>query len=253
MTERATLPLLDTRVGIATPEGVLVQLNPAGPVPRALAFAVDFLLRGGVYVLGSFLLPFALQKSGVGLLLLLVFLLEWFYPLLFETLNGGVTPGKAVVGLAVVEQDGRPVGWSASTIRNFLRVADMLPFAYLAGIASMLLTSRFQRLGDLAAGTLVVHRGNTAINRARAMPAVAPLAPTVALSTAEQHALVALAARHDRLSQARLDELAAIAPSLTGSDPAHQRERLLGIARYLSGDRAADGTAAPARRPGGRP
>lgn len=232
----ATLPLLDTRTGVETPEGVAIALTPAGPVPRALALMLDLLLRGGIYLIASLTLPL-LGKSGTGLLLLLMFLVEWFYPVLFEVLNHGVTPGKAAVGIAVVEEDGRPVGWTASTVRNFLRIADLLPFAYFFGLLSMLLTTRFQRLGDLAAGTLVVHRGKTKKTARAPLPAAAPLAPTITLDAGEQHALVALAARHHQLSAERLDELAALAPVLTGRDPARRSARLLGIARYLSGDR----------------
>lgn len=229
--------LLDTRVGIDTPEGVSIALSPAGPVPRALAWLLDFMLRAGVYLVGGILFSL-LDKAGTGLMLLLVFLTEWFYPVLFEVLNRGVTPGKAALELAVVESSGQPVGWTASTVRNFLRIADMLPFAYLIGVLSMLLTRRFQRLGDLAAGTLVVHRGRTGKTGTVAHDRPAPaLAPTVALDVGEQHALVALVARQHRLSDERLNELAALAPALTGRDPALQRTRLLGIARYLAGGR----------------
>lgn len=238
--------LLDTRRGVETPEGVSIALTPAGPVPRALAWVLDLLLRIGVYLLASMLLPL-LGSAGTGLILLLVFLLEWFYPVFFEVLNDGVTPGKAAVGIAVVEEDGRPVGWSASTVRNFLRIADMLPFGYFFGLLSMLLTERFQRLGDLAAGTLVVHRGQMAKTAKVPLPDVAPLAPTVALDAGEQHALVALATRHVRLSPERLDELAALAPALTGRDPPQRRARLLGIARYLSGDHGTGGNGAGVR------
>lgn len=238
MSVRTSTPLLDTRVGIETPEGVPITLSPAGPVPRALAWMLDFLLRAGVYVTGAILMG-ALGKAGFGIVLLLVFLLEWFYPVFFEVLNRGATPGKLALGIAVVEENGHPVGWSASTVRNFLRVADMLPFGYLIGLVSMLLSPRFQRLGDLAAGTLVVHRGNTAAARQGRLPerTVPVVAPTIALDVEEQHALVALVRRESRLSVERLDELAAIAPALTGHDSGRRRARLLGIARYLAGER----------------
>lgn len=230
-----TAPHLDTTVGIETPEGVSLTLSPAGPVPRALAWAIDQLLRVAVYFAASMvLLP--MKSTGQGLLLLLVFLLEWFYPVLFEVLARGATPGKAALDIAVVELDGRPVSWSSSTVRNFLRTVDFLPLLYCAGLISMLFTRRFQRLGDLAAGTLVIHRGNRAARRTQAI-AVTPFSPTVALAPEEQHALLALAGRHTRLSPERIAELAAIAPALTGNTPALQAERLLGIARYLTGER----------------
>ncbi|MFZ5755910.1 MAG: RDD family protein [Pseudomonadota bacterium] len=228
---------LDTRVGIETPEGVQILLSPAGPVPRALAWLLDLMLRLGIYLVAGSLLAL-LGTSGMGLMLLVVFLCEWFYPVLFEVFNRGATPGKAALGIAVVESSGHPVGWASSTVRNFLYFIDFLPALYLTGLVSILLTQRFQRLGDLAAGTLVVHRGNS--HRPRRVPRdldVPPLAPTVALQPAEQHALVALASRHAQLSNERLDELAALAPALTGHEPALQRRRLLGIARYLAGGR----------------
>lgn len=226
---------LDTRFGVDSPEGVSIALAPAGPVPRALAWLLDLMLRGVVYFVAGIALA-ALGRSGMAILALLAFLLEWFYPVLFEVLNGGVTPGKAALGLAVVEEDGRPVGWSSSTVRNFLRYADFMPFAFFAGVLSMLFTRRFQRLGDLAAGTLVVHRNRPLKITLAALPPVPPLAPNVPVDASERHALVALSTRHARLSTERLDELAALAPALTGRTPAQQRLRLLGIARYLAGD-----------------
>lgn len=247
----ATSPArLDTTLGIETPEGVALTLSPAGPVPRALAWAIDQLLRGAVYF-GAALLLLPMQSAGQGLLLLLVFLLEWFYPVLFEVLARGATPGKAALDLAVVELDGRPTGWSSSTVRNFLRTVDFLPFLYFAGLASMLLSRRFQRLGDLAAGTLVIHRGRRAAQRPQPIT-VAAHAPNVTLAPEEQHALLALASRHAQLSGERLAELAAIAPALTGNDTARQRERLLGMARYLAGDRDAPAASGitPAQAPG---
>lgn len=227
---------LDTTVDIETPEGVCLTLSPAGPVTRALAWLIDQMIRGSVYFLAAMLLV-PMKTAGTGLLLLLVFLLEWFYPVLFEVLNRGTTPGKAMMHLAVVETDGRPVGWSSSTVRNFLRTADFLPFLYCAGLISMLSTRRFQRLGDLAAGTMVVHRNQRDGTPRLSEPVTAAaLAPVIALTQDEQHALVALSSRHARLSGERLDEMAAIAPALTGNERQHQRERLLGVARYLSGD-----------------
>ena len=98
----------------------------------------------------------ALAGLGQGLMLLGFFLLEWFYPVFFE-LRSGATPGKRAMGLRVVHDDGTPVGAVASVIRNLLRVADFLPLFYAAGLVSCLVDRDFRRLGDLAAGTLVVH------------------------------------------------------------------------------------------------
>ena len=67
-----------------------------------------------------------------------VFLLEWFYPVFFEVYRNGATPGKQALNLAVVQDDGIPVGWSASMVRNLLRTADLLPFLYGCGLLSMM-------------------------------------------------------------------------------------------------------------------
>ena len=137
-----------------TPEGVDLGLSVAGPVPRALALALDSLIRLGLYLL---LLPLlSLSKLGAGLFLLGIFLVDWLYPVLFEVYRGA-TPGKRAMGLAVVHDDGTPVGLAASLIRNLLRIIDFLPLFYGVGLVSCLVDRDFRRLGDLAAGTLVIH------------------------------------------------------------------------------------------------
>lgn len=78
------------------------------------------------------------------------------YPLIFETLNGGRTPGKVAFGLRVVMADGGSLSFTAAAIRNVLRLIDFLPWFYAVGVVSVLVTSRRTRLGDLAAGTIVV-------------------------------------------------------------------------------------------------
>jgi uncharacterized RDD family membrane protein YckC len=227
--------LLDGRFPVETPEGVTITLTPAGIVPRALAWLVDLMLRGAAYLVGGLLLSL-FGKGGTGLFLVFMFLLEWFYPVLFEVLGSGATPGKRVMGLVVVEADGRPVGWSASTVRNLLRFADFLPFGFLAGLLSMLASTRAQRLGDLAAGTLVVyHEQQATIPPAPRDRALEALPPPFALRADEAQALIALVERAPLLSPERIEELAALAPALTGDEPARRRTRLLGIAHYLAG------------------
>ncbi len=148
---------LDTRYQIETPEGIDLPLRPAGLVPRVLAFAFDLVARG--VIMGVLMVPLALLGNvGLGLGALLLFLVSWWYMVLFEVLNQGCSPGKQVMGLRVVQDDGTPVGWSASLIRNLLRFVDMLPFGYFLGAISCLQHPHFKRLGDLAAGTLVVYR-----------------------------------------------------------------------------------------------
>lgn len=226
--------MLDTRSALPTPEGVDLTLDLAGPVPRATAFAIDLLIRCAVYAVLAAALS-GLGKVGLGLLLISLFIIEWLYPVLFEVLGRGATPGKRSVGLQVVEADGRQVGWSASLIRNLLRTADFLPFCFGFGILFMLFHPRFQRLGDLAAGTVVVwqHRNESSGNSSEERP----IEPPLKLRLPEQKALIAFADRAPRLSEARQEELAGILAPLSRDNGKPTVKRLLGMASYLSGAR----------------
>lgn len=225
--------MLDTIRAIETPEGVTIELRLAGPVPRALAWAIDFAIRVVVYtIVASVVLRFG--RLGQGILLITVFLLEWFYPVLFEVYRNGATPGKQALNLAVVQDDGIPVGWSASMVRNLLRTADLLPFLYGCGLLSMMLTRDFKRLGDIAARTVVVYRDTA--RPLPALPEATPRHPPVLLTANEQQALIAFAVRTRRLTVERAEELAQIAAAIGGPSPAGLRE-LLGYARYIAGER----------------
>ncbi len=225
---------LDTFIAIETPEGVSLELAVAGPVVRALAWAIDFLLRCLGYLIGASSLPY-LGEFGIGLSLLALFLVEWTYPVLFEVLSSGQTPGKRALGIRVLHETGVPVGWSTSVVRNLLRVVDFLPLAYGFGLVAMLLTRDFQRLGDLAAGTIVVYTGAPSGTVAR--PEVPPMAPPVMLRTEEQLAVLSFAERSSGLSPARARELASIAEPLTGARGALAVKRLNQIASWLRGER----------------
>lgn len=227
--------MLDTRQAVPTPEGVDLTLVPAGAVARASAFVVDLLIRGALLAAIATAIGM-LGKLGMGLFLLLAFLVEWFYPVLFELASGGATPGKKMFGLCVVEADGRPVGPAASLIRNLLRAADFLPFLFAFGLLAMLFHPRFQRLGDMAAGTLVVWAPVPV--PAPLLPAAAVVAPSARLRLAEQQALIAFAERSPRLSPERQQELAVILTPLTRArTPAEGVEKLRGMARWLAGER----------------
>ena len=226
------LPLLDTRLLVETPEGIDLILRPAGLMPRALAFGIDLLIRGAI-LLAAFVLLGLLGQFGAGLGTILYFLVNWWYPVLFEVLYQGRTPGKKAMGLHVVHDDGTPVGWAASLTRNLLRAVDMLPFAYCLGAISCLSHSQFKRLGDLAAGTLVVYRDEEP-KQPQPPEAEAERAP-FPLSLAEQRAVLDFAERRTSLSTARRTELAAILAEPLDSLPEHAEARLNGIARGLLG------------------
>jgi len=233
--------MLDTRRGVETPEGVKLEMRPAGPVPRFAAFGIDIFIRSIVYmILGP--LTAMVGNFGTGLFLILLFLIEWFYPVVFELSLAGATPGKRIMGIAVVEDNGLPVSVGASITRNLLRFVDFLPVMYGFGILSMLLTADFKRLGDLAAGTQVVYREKKTVTRK--LPDAAPLALERPLAVETQLALIGLAERSPRLTEERLDELLVLAVRASGRQdaPAAQagmRQRVFGMAQWLMGKRGA--------------
>ena len=230
--------VLDTVVEAETPEGILLELRPAGLTARVYAFALDWLIRLAVMYAAAVVAAF---MGGIGLAfwIILFFVLEWFYPIVFELTPSGTTPGKRAFGLKVVMDNGLPVTPAASVTRNLLRVADFLPFGYGFAIVSLLLRSDCKRLGDIAAATMVVHE-------ARAVPRitldeVAPVAPARQLTLEDQAAVVALAARAPRLTIERLDELAALAATVSGDGGRGGPEvtrRVLGVAQWVLGRRA---------------
>ncbi|HEX5041727.1 MAG TPA: RDD family protein [Candidatus Polarisedimenticolaceae bacterium] len=224
---------IDTVRRVETPEGVELDLPLAGPVVRAQAWVVDTLIRGAISM-GAGMVAFPFGALGRGFALLVMFGLTWVYPVLFEVLRRGATPGKAVMGLRVVHDNGTPVGWTASAVRNLIRAADFLPFGYAAGLLSCLLDTDFRRLGDLAAGTVVVYAEQPAPPIA-ATPAP-PLRPPISLTVEDQRAVLAFAERTGSLTPERARELAALVPSLSGGGP-DAAERLQGIAAWIAGRR----------------
>lgn len=227
--------MLDTVREVHTPEGVALRLPTAGPVPRAIAWALDLLIRGGLLMMGA--TAFALiGKAGVGLYYIAMFLLVWSYPIVCEGLFNGQTPGKRVMELRVVAADGAPVGWIAAIVRNLMRTVDMLPFGYATGLLCSLFDPHGRRLGDMVARTVVVHepRGG---NRHRTMVDVDAHTPAVPLRPAEQAAIIAFSDRASTLTFERQVELADIAQPATGAGGELGVLRLRGIAHWLLGRR----------------
>jgi len=228
---------LDTLYTAETPEGIALSLRPAGVVARFHAFLIDLMVRGAVLVVAAIVLG-VLGRMGGGLFLVIFFALEWFYPVVFELARGGATPGKRAAGLQVVMDTGLPVTPAASLVRNLMRAADFLPMAYAFGFACMLMRSDFKRIGDLAAGTLVVYAKPVSLHGA--LPPAEPAAPARVLSPREQAAVIAWAGRSARLTEARLDELAQLAAPVIGSTSARPKDatlRLLAVAQWLLGKR----------------
>jgi len=226
--------VIDTVRTFETPEGVGLGVRAAGPLVRSLAWAVDVLIRSTAWFAIAIAVS-PLGEAGMGLFLLVAFLLEWFYPVAFEVLMHGQTPGKRAMGIAVVHDNGTPVAFSSSVVRNLLRFADFLPLGYGFGLASMLVSPSFQRLGDLAAGTLVVYREPT--HRAPPPPEIDPIAPPVPLDVDEQRALVEFATRRAGWTDERAAELSSVLEPLTRLEGAAGTERLMAHAAWLLGRR----------------
>jgi uncharacterized RDD family membrane protein YckC len=233
MTQAANL---DTVRQIATPEGCEITLRVAGPVARAGAWLIDLLIRFVVWM-GILMVSAYLDAFGEGLFYLSVFLLEWFYPILFEVFWHGKTPGKNVFGLAVVHDDGTPVQWNASFIRNTLRFADFFPVMYATGFVATLLNRDGKRLGDLVAGTVVTYLEKE--KRKVALPdSEGAEPPPFPLTVDEQRALIEFRNRAKSLTRERASELASAAQPLTeGLAPDAARLRLIRVANYLLGER----------------
>lgn len=223
---------LDTDVAIETPEHIVFRHRVAGPARRLLAFLLDLLLCYTVFAVialvvivasvGAAATTGAVEGAfgtGIGVLLLLLFAIQWLY---FAVLEGwrGTTPGKAALGLRVLTTTGRPIGFRQAALRNVLRAADALPLTYsagllsIAGLASMCVTKRFQRLGDLVAGTMVVVPERAAASAPMMLwpPAqpheLATLPDDVRLDADERNAIELFLRRRARLGRPREIELA---------------------------------------------
>ena len=223
---------LDTVREVYTPEGVALRLPAAGPVPRALAWLIDTTVRFGLLFLVGMVVA-VLDRVGVGVYLIAYFAIFWAYPILFEVLWDGQTPGKRAMSLRVISEDGAPVGWLASIVRNLLRTVDVLPFGYATGLVAGFFDPWGRRLGDMVARTMVIHApAGTPAPRVQVEGAHAPAQP---LRPQEQAAVIAYADRASQLTQARREELADIAAPVVGVGGALGALRLQGVANWLLG------------------
>lgn len=151
--------VLDAIHRVVTPESVEFEFVLAGLYSRALAWLLDRMIILAVFLALGMSLAWIL--GGLGQLLsvttlLLYFVLDWGYMVLFESLWAGQTPGKRTLGLRVLQEGGVRVGFEQVLLRNLARVVDGLPVLYGVGGVTTLLNDRHQRLGDLLAGTVVV-------------------------------------------------------------------------------------------------
>jgi uncharacterized RDD family membrane protein YckC len=221
---------LDTVRRYETPEGIELEMRLAGPVVRAAAWLIDAGIRVLLYI-GLAILFAYLGGLGTGLILIGFFLIEWFYPVLFEV-HQGMTPGKKAMGIWVIHDNGTPVSWSSALIRNLLRAADFFPFFYGTGLLAMLANRDFKRLGDMAAGTLVVYREPA--RQRLPLPPGEPLPPPPGLTLDDQQILLSFAERSKQLSPQRRSELAVILAPVTGEAGEGAEGVIYGYANWMA-------------------
>ncbi len=219
---------LDTAVHIEAPEHIVFRHVVAGPGRRSVAHVIDLVVCYGAFTVITVLIVLAaagfagfprafgtVMGSSAGLILVVLFAAQWLYGFLWEGITSR-SPGKMALDLRVVMVSGRPIGFGAAALRNVLRAADVMPAAYLVGLVAMVTNRRFQRLGDLVAGTMVVVAGRPS----RAAPVVLspPAAPgelaalpeAVALDVDERGAIELFLRRRSTLGRAREEELASL-------------------------------------------
>lgn len=146
---------------IRTPEGIVFSMQLASPVARCLAWAVDALCVMVTAIVVQIIVGiFSLVSSDVAgaMMFIMMFVLQIFYPILSEWFWRGQTVGKRVLRLRVMDAQGLRLHFSQVVIRNLLRAVDFLPALYLTGGITTLFNRRAQRLGDLAANTIVVRQ-----------------------------------------------------------------------------------------------
>jgi uncharacterized RDD family membrane protein YckC len=214
--------VFEDRLTIDTPEGVPLELTLAGVGSRFASALLDYILQFIILLALALVLSYGAGFSpgssslSAAFWVLGFFAVFWGYDVAFEVLNSGRTPGKAANGLRVVRESGAPVTFGPSAVRNVIRIIDLLPGTYLVGITSILLTKRNQRVGDLAAGTLVIREARKLPPEVRVSPSVqAPTWDTSAVGRQDLDTVAAfLARRHELEAGARIQIAAELAGRL---------------------------------------
>ena len=226
---------IDTTIEIVTPENIAFEYRLAGPFRRLPAFLIDLLFRVALWMIlaiicSIFEFTFSADGTFMGLVLIALFLMEWLYGGVLETLWNGQTVGKLLMRIRVISADGQPISPLQAMLRNFLRFADMMPMIPLGALTSEpnpaaiptfgfglivpLLNARFQRLGDIVCGTMVVVEEKRDLFEApkfqdpRIAQLAAELPPSFVVSRTLAKALATYVDRRALFSSARRREIA---------------------------------------------
>lgn len=238
------------KLNIDTPEQVALEFSLASIGSRFLALALDTIIQACVafvlLVLALVASGYVIGLSGIGLgenaatWVLAGLVLGWFvtysaYFAIFEALWNGQTPGKRLVGLRVIHVSGRPISVYEAVIRNVVRIADQMPGIYAVGIVAVFVTERSQRLGDLAASTVVVHEKTIQA----ALPDVSPRRPTSASAGVPQYGSARLSQEEVGLIELffhRKDELDGVARVRMAGQIADRIRHRLGITAHIQNE-----------------
>lgn len=236
----------DTSFRTKTPEGIEYTLYPAGLCARFCAYSIDTLLQW-VALFVFIIIYYVMLNAALGfwIILLARFALDWFYHVFFDLCFRGQSPGKRVLGLRVIQDDGSPVSAGASLIRNLLRFVDGFIGLYLIAFLVTAASRAFRRPGDWAAGTLVIYTWQSQVpqhsDNMAWLSGMAPAFPVRQLSFEEKQGILMFARRYPLLGPARADEIASpLAASLRNHSAPSGEEGasgyLLGIARSFAGE-----------------
>ena len=187
------------KLTIETPEQTALEFPLAGIGSRFLALALDTLLQTGVFLvlgIGAGIIASTgifkqMERSwALAVFILVAFLVEFGYFAFFEAVWNGQTPGKRWTHLRVIRDSGQPISVQDAVLRNVLRIVDALPTLYATGVITALLSAQNKRVGDYAAGTVVVHEtplngGRVAWGQAAAQPLANRALPVITLEELE--------------------------------------------------------------------
>lgn len=173
---------MNDQLSIDTPEQIELNYRIAGVGSRFCAAFIDTCLIAILLAFGWFVIIRTFSGDGFGGILsswfiaimgVVTFAILWGYYIVFDLITNGQSPGKRLLKLRVIKENGYPVSFVDSAIRNLVRIVDFLPGFYGIGVVAMMLDRKWRRLGDLAAGTLVIREGAELIPNQLATPVAA--------------------------------------------------------------------------------
>jgi len=236
---------IEPLIKVLTPEGIEFVLSPAGLPVRTISYAIDIMIQWVIIII----MFIVFESFGFGVrswfFLIMNFIINWFYHVIFELAFKGQSIGKRIMGIRVVKNDGSPIDPASSFIRNLLRFADTFNSIFYIAFISIAVSSGFRRLGDWAGGTLVVYSSMAKAAphsfQNRFLEKYDIVNPNRLLSSDEKQAILNFARRYHLLGEARANEIADIyAPCIKDDDSDESglsnAAFLIGIARKLSGE-----------------